>query len=129
MLEIYGTPRSRATRVTWALEELAVEYRYHPVDLLKGEGQKPEFRKLNPSGKVPVLVDGDLVLSESAAICAYLGDKFPESGLVPRPGTADRAKYDQWSYFLLTELEQPLWTAGKHRFVYPECYWRKGLLT
>jgi len=120
MLELYGMPRSRATRITWALEELGAEYHYHPIDLGKGEGQQPEFLKLNPSGKVPVLVDGELVLSESAAICTYLGDKFPECELVPRSGTPERAKYDQWSYFALTELEQPLWTAGKHRFVYPK---------
>jgi glutathione S-transferase len=119
MLEVYGMPRSRTTRVVWTLEELGTDYVYHLVDLTKGAGQKPEYLRLNPSGKVPVLVDGELVLSESAAICAYLGDKFPESGLVPRSGTVERAKYDQWSYFVLTELEQPLWAAFKHRFLYP----------
>ena len=119
MYEVYGMPRTRTTRVVWALEELEVDYAYHLVDLLKGEGQRPEYLRMNPSGKVPVLVDGDLVLSESAAICAYLGDKYPERLLVPRCGTVERAKYDQWSYFVLTELEQPLWTAFKHRFVYP----------
>ncbi len=120
MLELYGYPRSRSFRVLWALEESGLDYRYHPVDLLKGEGQTAEYLKLNPSGKVPLLVDGELALSESAAICTYLGDKHPESGLVPRPGTAERARYDQWCYFVLTELEQPLWTAGRHRFIYPD---------
>lgn len=120
MYDVYGMPRSRTTRVVWALEEIGADYRYHLVDLSKGEGQRPDYLKLNPFGKVPVLVDGDLVLRESAAICAYLGDKHPESELVPRPGTAERAIYDQWSYFVLTELEQPLWTAAKHRFVYPQ---------
>lgn len=120
MLQVYGMPRSRTTRVVWTLEELAVEYRCQLVDLLKGEGQQPEFLALNPSGKIPVLVDGDLVLSESAAICTYLGDKYPEQALVPRPGTAERGKYDQWCYFVLSELEQPLWTIAKHKFVFPE---------
>jgi len=120
MYQLYGMPRTRTTRVVWALEELGAEYRYHLVDLLKGEGQSPEHQKLNPFGKVPVLVDGELVLTESAAICTYLGDQFPESELVPRTGTVDRAKYDQWCYFVLTELEQPLWTAAKHRYVYPK---------
>lgn len=119
MYDVYGMPRSRTTRVVWALEEIGADYRYHLVDLTKGEGQRPDFLSLNPFGKVPVLVDGGLVLRESAAICAYLGDKHPESELVPRPGTVERARYDQWSYFVLTELEQPLWTAAKHRFVYP----------
>lgn len=120
MYDLYGMPMTRATRVTWALEEIGAEYHYHLVDLMKGEGQSPEFLRLNPFGKVPVLVDGDLVLSESAAICTYLGDKHPESELVPPTGSGERAKYDQWCYFVLTELEQPLWTLHKHRFVFPE---------
>lgn len=120
MYEIYGMPRSRSTRVTWALEEIGAEYRYHLIDLMKGEGQSAEFLKLNPYGKVPVLVDGDLLLTESAAICTYLGDQHPETELVPRPGTAERGKYDQWCYFVLAELEQPLWSIHKHRFVFPE---------
>ncbi|HEY5674092.1 MAG TPA: glutathione S-transferase family protein [Malonomonas sp.] len=120
MYHIYGMPRSRSTRVVWALEELGVDYQFHLVDLGKGEGQSPEFLKLNPSGKVPVLADGDLVLTESAAICTYLGDQHPQSELVPRPGTTERAEYDQWGYFVLTELEQPLWTIAKHKFALPK---------
>ncbi len=120
MYQLYGMPMTRATRVTWALEEIGADYQYHLVDLMKGEGQSADFLKLNPSGKVPVLVDGDLVLTESAAICTYLGDKHPESGLVPPAGSSARGRYDQWSYFVLTELEQPLWTIGKHQFVFPE---------
>ena len=120
MYDLYGMPRSRSTRVSWTLEELGVDYRFHLIDLMKGEGQSGEFLKLNPYGKLPVLVDGDLVLTESAAICTYLGDKHPDAELVPRPGTAERGRYDQWCYFVLTELEQPLWSIHKHRFVFPE---------
>jgi len=120
LYQVYGMPRTRSTRVVWALEELGADYQLHLVDLTKGEGQSPEFLKLNPAGKVPVLTDGELVLTESAAICTYLGDRHPESGLVPRPGTAERAEYDQWGYFVLSELEQPLWTLGKHRFALPK---------
>jgi glutathione S-transferase len=119
MYELYGMPRSRSTRVSWTLEELGVEYRFHLINLMKGEGQSAEFLKLNPYGKLPVMVDGDLVLTESAAICTYLGDQHPEAELVPRPGTAERGKYDQWCYFILSELEQPLWSIHKHRFVFP----------
>ena len=120
MYEVYGMPMTRATRVTWALEEIGAEYRYHLIDLMKGEGQSPDFLRLNPFGKVPVLVDGELTLTESAAICTYLGDRHPEAELVPPVGSAERGKYDQWCYFILSELEQPLWTIHKHRFVYPE---------
>ena len=120
MYDLYGMPKTRATRVVWTLEELGVEYRYHLIDLLKGEGQKPDFLAINPSGKVPALVDDELVLTESAAICTYLCDRHPERGLVPQVGTAERGKYDQWCYFIMAELEQPLWTVGKHKFVFPE---------
>lgn len=120
MITLYGMPKTRSMRAVWALEEIGVEYQFIPVDLVKGEGRTPEFLALNPGGKVPVLVDGDLVLTESAAICTYLGDRFPETNLVPRCGSAERGLYDQWCYFVMTELEQPLWTIGKHKFALPE---------
>ena len=120
MLILYGAPRSRATRVTWMLEEIGVRYEYRAVALAKGEGRQPPYLALNPSGKVPTLLDGELILSESAAIVTYLGDKYALSGLVPRTGGVARAKYNQCCYFCLSELEQPLWTVAKHSFVLPE---------
>ena len=120
MLIVYGTPRTRASRVTWMLEEIGASYDYRPVALDKGEGRQSPYLALNPTGKVPTLVDGELVLSESAAIVTYLGDKYTLSNLVPRTGGAARAKYNQWCYFCLSELEQPLWTRAKHTFALPE---------
>jgi len=120
MIKVYGYPNSRATRITWMLEELGREYEFNLVDFSKGESQSPEYLAVNPAGKVPAIKDDDLLLLESAAIIAYLGDKNAESALVPAAGTAERAVYDQWSYFALCELEQPLWTIGKHKFALPE---------
>jgi len=119
MLTVYGFPRSRSLRVLWMLEELGVEYRYVQIDLGQGEGQRPPYVDLNPSGKVPTLVDDQFVLTESAAILTYLGDRFPQAGLLPPVGSHDRARYLQWAFFVLTELEQPLWTMAKHKFVFP----------
>jgi glutathione S-transferase len=119
MLRLYGCTNTRSMRVAWALEEAGAEYDYEPVNLRKGEGRRPSFLRINPSGKVPVLVDGDLVLTESAAICTYIGDCFPTSGLTPAVGSADRARYNQWMAFAITEVEQPLWTIHKHRFALP----------
>jgi glutathione S-transferase len=119
MLKVYGFPRSRSTRVVWMLEELGVDYAYVKVDLGAGEGLAPEFRALNPAGKVPVLCDGSFCLKESAAILTYLGDRFPAAKLVPPPGSLDYALYLQWAFFVLTELEQPLWTLAKHKFALP----------
>lgn len=120
MITLYGFAQSRSTRATWALEEAGAEYAYLAVDVLKGEGRQPAFLAVNPGGKVPVLVDDGLTLSESAAICTYVGDRFPASGLTPAAGTPERATYYQWCYFVIGELEQPLWTMAKHRFGLPE---------
>jgi glutathione S-transferase len=119
MIRIYGYPYTRSTRATWALEEAGAEYEFIPVDLSRGEHKKPEFLNVNPGGKVPALVDGDLVLTESAAICTYIGEKFPSSDLVPVRAD-DRAHYFQWCFFAMSELETPLWTMAKHTQFLPE---------
>ena len=119
MITVHGFAGSRSLRVLWALEEAGAEYRYIPVDLPSGAGRKPPFVELNPAGKVPLLTDGTLRLTESAAICSYVADRFPDSGLAPEPRTAARAQYDRWCLFVATELEQPLWTLAKHSFVLP----------
>ena len=117
-MKLYGCPNSRSLRVAWALEEVGAAYEYIPVDLFKGEGRSPEFLALNPAGKVPVLSDGNLTLTESAAMVIYIADKYPASGLSPA-GSAASADCLRWYFFAVTELEQPLWTIAKHRFVLP----------
>ena len=120
MLTVYGCPDTRSTRVAWALEEAGADYEYVRIDLRAGAAWKPEYLALNSGGKVPTLVDSGFVLTESAAICTYIGDRFPGSGLTPPVGTRERASYNQWCYFALSELEQPLWTLAKHRFALPK---------
>ncbi|VAW82746.1 Glutathione S-transferase [hydrothermal vent metagenome] len=123
MTILYGNGQSRSFRALWALEEANMRYEYKHVDLgLGGEGSAPDkkYLSLNSQGKVPVLTDGDLVLTESAAILNYIAALKPSSHLVPENDPALRARYDQISFFVLSELEQPLWTSGKHRFALPE---------
>lgn len=120
MIKVYGFPDTRSLRAVWALEEAGVQYDYARVDLRKGEGRSPAFLEVNPGGKVPALTDGDLTLTESAAICMYIADKFPAAQLAPPCGSGDRARVNQWCLFALTELEQPLWTMAKHTFALPE---------
>ncbi len=120
MITVYGYPKTRTTRVTWMLEELGLDYTFQYIDLMKGEGYSPEFRAINPAGKVPAMADDDLILTESAAIVSYLGDKYGKAPLMPTPGTALRGRYDQWACFAIAELEQPLWTIGKHKFALPK---------
>ncbi len=95
-LVLYTNPQSRGRIVRWMLEEVAAPYRAEIVDY--GPAMKsPEYRRLNPMGKVPTLVHGDRVVTECAAICAYLADAFPQSELAPPPG--DRADYYRWMFF------------------------------
>lgn len=136
MICIYGFPNTRTTRATWALEEAGASYEFVPVNLPKGEHKLPDFLRLSPGGKVPVLVDEDLVLTESAAICTYIGEKFPDSRLVPT-NSHERARYLQWCFFAMSELETPLWTLTKHTRLLPQekrvpavldtCRWEFGI--
>jgi glutathione S-transferase len=118
MMKLYGTPPSRALRVSWLLNELGLEYEMVPVNVLRGENRRPDFLNLNPAGKVPVLVDGSFVLTESAAIQLYLADKNPQAGFIPE-AVEDRAQMYRWIFFLVTEIEQPLWRIARHTFLYP----------
>ncbi|HTT08689.1 MAG TPA: glutathione S-transferase family protein [Gammaproteobacteria bacterium] len=120
MLTLYGSPGSRSTRVAWALEEIGAEYDYIKINLRRGSQYSPAYLAINPAGKVPALVDGGFVLTESAAICTYLGEKYPQSGLVPPAVDSQiRADFFKWIFFVMTELEQPLWTLWKHEAVLP----------
>ncbi|MBQ0724055.1 MAG: glutathione S-transferase family protein [Cycloclasticus sp.] len=120
MLKLYAYPRSRSTRVVWMLEEIGVDYEFIKIELLQGAGQVEAYLKIHADGKVPAIDDDGFVLTESAAIMSYIGDKYTDCNLLPEPKTQNRARYDEWCFFVLTELEQPLWTVGKHTFVLPE---------
>jgi len=119
MLKLYGLGPTRSLRALWALQELDAQFEFVRVNILAGENLHPDFLRLNPAGKLPVLVDGDFVLTESAAIVMYLAEKYGDKGLMPTD-LKERAKAYRWSLFAVTELEQPLWRIAKHTFLYPE---------
>ena len=119
VVKLYEAPTTRSARCRWVLQELGVPFEAESVRLAEGQHRQPEFLKINPYGRVPVLVDGDLVLSESVAICLYLADKFADRSLIPPVGTTERALHDQWLLFCVTELEQPLWQIRRHTALYP----------
>jgi glutathione S-transferase len=83
----------------WLLEEIGQPYERVQVDIRNGPQSDPAFLKINPMGKVPALVDGDAVVSESGAIAAYLADRFPEAGLAPPQGDPARGAYLKWLFF------------------------------
>lgn len=101
-LILYTNPRSRGRIVRWMLEEVGEPYRAEIVEY--GEAMKsPAYLAINPMGKVPALMHGDTVITECAAICAYLADAFPIAGLAPE--LADRAAYYRWLFFAAGPLE------------------------
>jgi glutathione S-transferase len=118
-MKLYEFAPTRSIRVRWTLQELGVGYESIPVNLVAGEHRRPEFLRINPAGKLPVLVDGDLVLTESVAIVLYLADKYSDRGLIPTD-LKERAQVNRWLLFAATELEQPLWRISRHTMLYPE---------
>jgi len=119
-MKLYGYRNGRALRALWALEEVGAEYEYVEVDIMHGQGREPWFLKINPGGKIPVLDDGGTIITESAAICMHLAEKYPASRLLPPVGSAERTECYKWISFVLTELDALLWTISKHRFALPK---------
>jgi glutathione S-transferase len=113
LYKLHRSPGTRMTRVTWMLEELGV-----PYELVMARVGTDDLKDLNPSGKGPVLVDGDFVLTDSAAICLYLADKHGEKGFGPRDAR-ERAQMESWMLWALSEFEQPMWNKFKHRVALP----------
>ncbi len=118
-MKLYEFAPTRSIRVRWVLQELGVDFESITVNLAAGKHRYPEFLKINPAGKVPVLVDNDLVLTESVAIVLYLAEKYPYKGLVPTD-IKQRSQVYRWLLFATTELEQPLWRITRHTALYPE---------
>ena len=124
MITLYGSGQSRSFRALWALEEAGIEYEYQSVEIGSNTNngtQTYAYKQLNIQGKVPALTDGKLVLTESGAIVNYIAMQNLAANLIPTDIVA-RAHYDQQCFFVLSELEQPLWTYSKHRFILPKEY-------
>ena len=102
-LILYTNPMSRGRIVRWMLEEVGAPYEARILSY--GEGMKsPDFLALNPMGKVPTLVHEGVVVTEVAAICAYLAETFPDAGLLPN-SASERAAYYRWMFFAAGPLE------------------------
>lgn len=118
-MKLYEFAPTRSIRARWILQELAIDFEAVSVNLEAREHYGPEFLELNPAAKVPVLVDGDLTLSESVAIVLYLAEKYPDRGFIPSDPQL-RADLYRWILFTVTELEQPLWRISKHTAIFAE---------
>lgn len=98
MIKLFWAPKTRSLRALWMLEEAGAPYERVKIDIA-APTRPPELVAANPMGKVPALVDGAAQLAESAAICAYIAERFPGAGLAPALGDPLRARYFHWLFF------------------------------
>lgn len=113
--KLYYYPGNANLAPHMLLEELGAAYELILVDREKNAHHSAEYLKLNPNGRIPVLIDGDLVLYESAAICLHLADCHPQAGLAPAVGGNERAQFYKWLMYLTNTLQAELMT-----YFYPE---------
>lgn len=121
MIELHHAPSTAAMAPHILLTEIGVPFVLRPVDTAAQAHRSPAYLALNPNGRVPVLVDGDLVLYESAAICLHLVDRHPQAGLAPPPGSDERAHFYKWLVWLTNTLQATLMV-----FFYPERWLTDG---
>jgi len=105
MIQLHYFPGNASMTPHLLLRELGVPFELKYVDRAAGAHKKPEYLKLNPNGLIPVLVDGDLVLYETAAIVLHLVDTHPAAGLAPALGTAERAQFYKWLIWLANSVQ------------------------
>jgi len=104
-MKLYYNPQSRAMIAKWLLDEAGVDYQTVHIDFQKGEHKSSQFLAVNPAGKLPALVDGDTKVFENAAICLYIGDKFPAARLAPATDSAQRGRYLSLIVYSTAQLE------------------------
>jgi glutathione S-transferase len=104
-ITLYFAPRSRSLRALWLLEEIGAPFDLVPLDLDRADHKAPGILRLNPMGKVPIVVVDGHPVWESPAIVAHLCDLFPEAGLAPAPGTPARADFYRWLSFATAVVE------------------------
>lgn len=106
MIKLYCAPKTRSVRVIWMLEEVGVDYEKELVDIRSPERKdSAEFRRASPMGKVPALTDGELAMSESAALCLYLADRYAPGRLAPALDDPSRGKFLYWIMYTPAVLE------------------------
>jgi glutathione S-transferase len=101
----YTNPMSRGRIVRWMLEEVGQPYRTEVLGYEPGGMKSPAYLAINPMGKVPAITHGGTVVTECAAICAYLADAFPDAGLAPPPASRDRGPYYRWLFYAAGPIE------------------------
>ncbi len=120
VIKIYHVPGTRSLRVIWVCEELNVPYEVETISFSAEFRESPEWRKINPVGKVPAMTDGELTLFESGAMVQYILDRYGEGKLQPKSATPEHALYLQWSWFAEATFARPLGEIVNHTRVFGE---------
>ncbi|MDX1516148.1 MAG: glutathione S-transferase [Woeseiaceae bacterium] len=105
-MKLFWAPQTRSTRAIWMLEELGIDYERELVDIRSPDrSDSAEFRTASPMGKVPALIDGETAMSESAAICLYLADRYGGGRLAPAVDAAERGRFLYWIMYTPAVVE------------------------
>jgi glutathione S-transferase len=104
MMQLHYHPGNASFAPHVLLHEIGAPFELKLVQRMQGEHKQPEYLKLNPNGQIPVVVDGELVLYEAAAICMHLADTHPGAALAPPLGTRERAHFYKWMAWLGSTL-------------------------
>ena len=105
MMKLYYFPGNASFAPHVLLEETGADYELVLVDRGAGANKTADYLALNPSGRIPTLIDGDQVLFETAAVCLHIADKYPESGLAPTVGTPERSEFHKWLFYMATTIQ------------------------
>jgi len=103
--KLYFNPQSRAVIAKWLLDEAGADHEIVPIDFAKGEHKTPAFRRINPAGKLPALVDGEARIFENPAIALYVAEKFPAARLAPYVGTPERGRFLSLMVYATAQIE------------------------
>jgi glutathione S-transferase len=120
MITLFHAAKSRSVRVRWLLEELGVPYEVKTLTFTPDSLKGAEYAKVNPLGRVPAIVDGDVTMFESGAIVEWLLEQYGQGRLAPKPGSPTRPAYLQWFHFAEGTALPPLSDFVQHAFLRPE---------
>ena len=120
MLKIYHAPHTRGIRPIWLCEELEIQYKVEVIDFSASYRATPEWRALNPTGKVPVLVHDEVTIFESGAMVDYILDRMAPGALMPSIDHPEYGYYRQWCWFAESTLARPLGEIVNHRREFPD---------
>lgn len=122
-MKLYFNPQSRAVIAKWMLDEVGAKYDIVTIDIQNKENRQPAFLRINPAGKLPALVDGDVKVFENVALGLYLGDKFPQAKLAPTIDAPERGRYLSLMVFSTSQLEPTMGDAIGKQKTGPERGW------